>query len=77
MLRRLVLALPMVVLVVGCGSEEPLTSTRPADTGYVVTEVAVVDTGTAVVDSSEGGVEDTGSVMDSSRDTGESDAGGD
>lgn len=64
-------ALALAFCAIGCGSEDPLPSTRPADTGYVVTEVSVTDTGTAVVDSSEGGVDDTGSmmVMDSSRDT--------
>lgn len=71
MVRRLVLAccLPMVALVAGCGSEDPLPSTRPADTGYVVTEVAVTDTGSAPIDSSVDGPDDTGTVMDTLRDT--------
>ncbi len=65
MSRRLVLAC-CVVFGFGCASEEALTSTRPTDSGYTVTEVSVTDTGTAPMDSTptETG-SDTGTVMDS------------
>lgn len=75
MARRLVLLACSVAFGLGCASEEPLTSTRPADSGYTVTEVSVTDTGTAPVDSSADETmaadtgDDTGSAADSADET--------
>ena len=60
-MRRLVLA---CFVLVGCGSEDELASTRQVDSGYVVTEVSVTDTGTAPVDSSVDGSGDTGTAAE-------------